>query len=69
MSELMRPMLPVAGPLPVGPGWAFEFNWDGIRSLACAEQGRLGLFSGTHRSITAAYPELEAFTGRRRMLM
>jgi DNA ligase D-like protein (predicted ligase) len=69
MSELMRPMLPVAGPLPVGPGWAFEFNWDGIRSLACAEQGRLGLFSRTHRSITAAYPELEAFTGRRRMLL
>lgn len=69
MSELMRPMLPVAGPLPVGPGWAFEFSWDGIRSLACAQPGRLELFSATHRSITAAYPELEAFAGRRRMLL
>lgn len=66
MSELVRPMLPVAGALPVQPGWAFEFSWDGIRSLACAQRG---LFSGTHRSITAAYPELEAFAGRRRMVL
>ncbi|MGH3765949.1 MAG: non-homologous end-joining DNA ligase [Pseudonocardiaceae bacterium] len=69
MSELVRPMLPVAGPLPVGPGWAFEFSWDGIRALAGAQSGRLGLFSGTHRSITAAYPELEELAGRRRMLL
>ncbi len=63
--DLVRPMLPVAGALPVQPGWAFEFSWDGIRALACER----GLFSGTHRSITAAYPELEAFAGRRRMLL
>jgi bifunctional non-homologous end joining protein LigD len=29
----------------------------------------MGLFSATHRSITAAYPELEACAGRRRMLL
>lgn len=69
MSDLVRPMLPVAGPLPVGPGWAFEFDWDGNRCLASAQAGRMCLFSGTHRDITRAYPELEAFTGRHRMLL
>ncbi|MGH3782401.1 MAG: histidine kinase, partial [Pseudonocardiaceae bacterium] len=47
----------------------FEFSWDGIRSLACVEPDRMCLFSGSHRSITAAYPELGAFAGRRRMLL
>ena len=69
MPDLVRPMLPTAGPLPTGPGWAFEFSWDGIRSLACAEPDRMCLFSGSHRSITAAYPELGAFAGRRGMLL
>jgi DNA ligase D-like protein (predicted ligase) len=69
MSDLVRPMLPVAGPLPDGPGWAFEFSWDGIRCLASAQPERICLFSGTHRSITAAYPELKAVVGRRRMLL
>ncbi|MGH3697398.1 MAG: non-homologous end-joining DNA ligase [Pseudonocardiaceae bacterium] len=63
--ELVRPMLPVTGALPAQPGWAFEFSWDGIRALGCER----GLFSGTHRSITAAYPELEAFAGRRAMVL
>jgi DNA ligase D-like protein (predicted ligase) len=69
MPDLVRPMLPIAGPLPVGAGWAFEFSWDGVRALASAEPHRLGLYSGTHRSISAAYPELEAFAARRRMLL
>jgi bifunctional non-homologous end joining protein LigD len=64
--ELVRPMLPVAGALPDGAGWAFEFSWDGIRALGC---GQRGLFSGSHRSITGAYPELEGFAGGRRMLL
>ena len=66
MSDLVRPMLATAGPLPAGPEWAFEFDWDGVRSLACSQPGRMRLFSSTHRSISAAYPELEAFAGRRR---
>ncbi|MGH3981802.1 MAG: non-homologous end-joining DNA ligase [Pseudonocardiaceae bacterium] len=69
MSDLVWPMLPTAGPLPAGPEWAFEFNWDGVRSLACSQAGRMRLFSSTHRSISDAYPELEAFAGRRRMLL
>ncbi|HKR49186.1 MAG TPA: histidine kinase [Pseudonocardiaceae bacterium] len=69
MSDLLHPMLPTAGPLPAGPGWAFEFSWDGVRSLACVAPDRMRLFSGTHRSISAAYPELEAFPARRPMLL
>ncbi|MGH3883039.1 MAG: non-homologous end-joining DNA ligase [Pseudonocardiaceae bacterium] len=69
MSDLVLPMLPTAGPLPTGPGWAFEFSWDGVRSLACTQPDRMCLFSGTHRSISAAYPELEELAGRRRMLL
>ena len=69
MSDLVLPMLPTAGPLPTGPGWAFEFSWDGVRSLASVAPDRMGLFSGTHRSISDAYPELEALGGRRQMLL
>ena len=67
--ELVRPMLPVTGPLPVGAGWAFEFSWDGIRALGCAQPDGLRLFSVRHRCITAAYPELAAFLARRRALL
>jgi DNA ligase D-like protein (predicted ligase) len=67
--QLMRPMLPVAGPLPGGPGWAFEFSWDGIRCLASAAPERVSLFSGSHRSISAAYPELTVLAGRHRVLL
>ncbi|MGH3770853.1 MAG: non-homologous end-joining DNA ligase [Pseudonocardiaceae bacterium] len=69
MPDLVWPMLPVAGSLPGGPGWAFEFSWGGYRCLASAQAGRMCLFSGTHRGITAGYPELQAFAGRRRMLL
>ncbi len=27
---LIRPMLATAGPVPVGPGWAFEVTFDGV---------------------------------------
>src|SRR3712207_2201147 len=29
-----QPMLATAGPLPVGPGWAYELKWDGVRAIA-----------------------------------
>jgi DNA ligase D-like protein (predicted ligase) len=68
-AQLMRPMLPVAGPLPAGGGWAFEFSWDGLRCLASAAPERASLFSASHRSISAAYPELTALAGRHRVLL
>jgi hypothetical protein len=27
---LIRPMLATSGPVPVGPGWAFEVKFDGV---------------------------------------
>ena len=27
-------MLATTGPLPAGPGWAYEFKWDGVRAIA-----------------------------------
>ena len=69
ISSLMRPMLPVAGPLPAGPGWAFEFSWDGIRCLASVAPERTSLFSASHRSVSAAYPELTVLAGRHRVLL
>ena len=37
----MQPMLATAGPLPTGPGWAYEFKWDGVRTLADVSVGDL----------------------------
>ncbi|HEX6870428.1 MAG TPA: non-homologous end-joining DNA ligase [Micromonosporaceae bacterium] len=51
-------MLATAGDLPVGPGWAYELKWDGVRALAVAGRGGVRLFARTGAEITAAYPEL-----------
>ena len=51
-------MLATTGPLPVGPGWAYEFKWDGVRALATAHGGRLRLRARSGADITIAYPEL-----------
>ena len=36
---LIRPMLATAGPVPGGPGWAFEVKFDGVRAIGYAGQG------------------------------
>jgi bifunctional non-homologous end joining protein LigD len=56
----LRPMLAVAGPLPVGREWAYEMKWDGLRALAFVQDGRVRLTSRTGRDISHAYPELQA---------
>src|SRR5438874_2523224 len=48
-------MLATTGPLPVGPGWAYEFKWDGVRALATAHGGRLRLRARSGADITLAY--------------
>ena len=71
-SPQIRPMLACAGPMPGDPGWAFEFTWDGIRSLADVQPDRLRLLGAHDRAITGSYPELDvlpALTGRRRVLL
>jgi bifunctional non-homologous end joining protein LigD len=44
--------------------WAYEIKWDGYRTLAFVEPGRLRLQSSSGRDVTAQYPELsELATG------
>lgn len=53
----LLPMLATAGPLPAGPGWSYEFKWDGVRVLA-SSSGHFWARSGAE--VTKAYPELAA---------
>jgi len=51
-------MLATTGELPAGPGWAYEFKWDGVRALADVSGGRQRLYARSGAEITVAYPEL-----------
>ena len=39
-------------------GWAYEVSWDGVRSLAYVDGGRVRAADGDDQDITAAFPEL-----------
>jgi bifunctional non-homologous end joining protein LigD len=54
----LSPMLATAGALPVGPGWSYEFKWDGVRVLALFAGGPPDLFARSGSVVTAAYPEI-----------
>ena len=44
-----------------GPGWAYEFKWDGVRALAVvAAAAGSRLYARSGAEITKAYPELAA---------
>lgn len=51
-------MLATPGPLPTGPGWAYELKWDGVRVLADVGPDGFSLVSRRGNDVTAAYPEL-----------
>ncbi|MDQ4103051.1 MAG: non-homologous end-joining DNA ligase [Actinomycetota bacterium] len=51
-------MLASAGEPPSGPGWAFEFKWDGVRAIAALAGQQVRLYSRNGNDITAGYPEL-----------
>ena len=59
-AGLIRPMLATAGPVPVGPGWAFEVKFDGVRAIGYAGGGGLTLYSRNDRDISRSYPEIAA---------
>ena len=59
----MQPMLATAGPLPTGPGWAYEFKWDGVRTLVDSGPCGLVLISRLGNEVTVAYPELAGIAG------
>ncbi|MDG4763458.1 non-homologous end-joining DNA ligase [Solwaraspora sp. WMMD406] len=54
----LRPMLATTGELPTGPGWRYEFKWDGVRALADISGGGQRLYARSGSEITLAYPEL-----------
>jgi bifunctional non-homologous end joining protein LigD len=58
-------MLAVAAALPDGPGWSFEFKWDGMRALvdcvparSAAGPGSVRIHSRNENDVTEAYPEI-----------
>lgn len=53
-----KPMLARTGKLPDGPGWGYEFKWDGVRAIADIHAGSFRLYARSGAEITAAYPEL-----------
>jgi bifunctional non-homologous end joining protein LigD len=53
------PMLATAGSvLPSGPGWAYEFKWDGVRALVSVTAGVVQITSRLGNDVSVAYPEL-----------
>ena len=67
MPPVLQPMLATTGQLPVGPGWAYEFKWDGVRRSPQISDGAVRLFARCGAEITVAYPELAGLprAGRR----
>ncbi len=70
--EPIAPMLAAAGSLPVGPGWAFEFKYDGVRAVSYVDAAGVQVFSRNRNDVTASYPELRELpallAGRRAIL-
>jgi bifunctional non-homologous end joining protein LigD len=55
----VAPMKASLGKLPTDDtGWAFEIKWDGYRTLAFVEHGRVRLQSSNLYDVSAKYPEL-----------
>jgi bifunctional non-homologous end joining protein LigD len=48
------------GTLPIGEGWAYEFKWDGVRTLLDVGESRVRLTSRAGNDVSAGYPELVA---------
>ena len=54
----LLPMLATAGTLPRGPGWSYEFKWDGVRVLSSFAGGPPQLWARSGAAVTLAYPEV-----------
>ncbi|HEY6388890.1 MAG TPA: DNA ligase D [Candidatus Acidoferrum sp.] len=59
MPSRIEPMLATIGDHPFSdPNWLFEIKWDGVRALACIDDGVLTLRARSGAEITGRYPEL-----------
>jgi len=47
-----------ADELPVGRAWTYEVKWDGYRTLAVKDNGRVMLLSRNHKHLTRDYPSV-----------
>jgi bifunctional non-homologous end joining protein LigD len=59
----VQPMLATAGTLPTGQDWAYEFKWDGVRTLVDSSTSGFTLTSRLGNDVTIAYPELAGLAG------
>lgn len=55
-------MLPMDGQLPAGPGWAYEFKWDGVRIISSVRNGRLRMLTKRGHEVSSQFPELSEIT-------
>jgi bifunctional non-homologous end joining protein LigD len=63
----VRPMMAVpASELPAGRAWSYEVKWDGYRTLAIKDGGRVELWSRNLKRATDQYPGIAAAVGRLR---
>ena len=51
-------MLVSSGPLPRGPGFAYEVKWDGIRGQVALCERRVTVRSRPGRDLSESFPEL-----------
>jgi bifunctional non-homologous end joining protein LigD len=59
LSFPVVPMKATLGTMPTSDdGWAYEIKWDGYRTLAFVEHGRVRLQSSNSIDVTHKYPEL-----------
>jgi bifunctional non-homologous end joining protein LigD len=59
MPSVIRPMLATAIEKPFDSDeWVFEIKWDGYRSVAFMDDGKLRLVSRNDNDMTALYPEI-----------
>jgi bifunctional non-homologous end joining protein LigD len=60
LSWPVVPMKATLGQLPTeDDGWAYEIKWDGYRTLAFVDGGRVRLQSSNSIDVSARYPELQ----------
>jgi bifunctional non-homologous end joining protein LigD len=63
LPPALAPMLATAGDPPSGPGWAFEFKWDGVRAVTAVSGDAVRAQSRLGNEITTGYPELADLAG------
>ena len=63
MPSVIRPMLATIIDKPFDDeDWLYEIKWDGYRAIAYLDGKTVRLVSRNQNDLTAAYPELHAFS-------